>query len=346
MKTLLLIGDEKDFDTFKKIRKQSIFFYKSHIKFKSTDYESLLKKELPEIKTNEIIVFLCFPFNYWDQYIEPKKYKGVYGNKGFYTKFVKFWKIVEKKIKQNYSNNKITYVNHPKNLAIDRDKELTSKVVSKGGVLIAKQFKTRKLSEVIGLIEKGHKLFIKVRYGSMGKGITYLEKGRWMTNFRFRKGKIHCKKSDYGWSFVNITNKKDFLNQILKKDIIVEEAIDPLLIKCRKFDLRMYIFKNKVLYTYGRSTEVRNITTNISQGARGEKLSFEKTLPKKQLESAKKSAIKALKALGLNFGGVDIMLCSDKRTAKFIEINAFPGFPRIRRYNLSRFLIREIIKEY
>ena len=70
------------------------------------------------------------------------------------------------------------------------------------------------------------------------------------------------------------------------------------------------------------------------------------TLPKKQLEFAKKSAIKAIKALGLNFGGVDMMLCADHKTAKFIEINAFPGLPRTRRFNLAKFLIKGNIKEY
>ncbi|MFH2027821.1 MAG: YheC/YheD family protein [Nanoarchaeota archaeon] len=346
MKTLLAIGDLKDWDTFKKLYKQRRFFYKSDIKFKKLEYDDLLNNKFPKINTDEIIIFLFFPFEYWDKYIEPKDYKGVYGNKEFYKKFKEFWKLLENKLKQAYPDKKITYINHPKNLAKDRDKEITKTIVAKAGVLIPKQFHTRKLDDILNSLDQGYKLFLKVRFGSMGKGITYLEKGRWMTNFRFKKGKIICKRSDYGWTFIDITDKKQLLKEILKQDIVVEEAINPLLIKGRKFDLRMYVFRNKVLYTYGRSNDAKAVTTNISQGAIGERLGFEKTLPRKQLEFAKKSAIKAIKAIGLKFGGVDIMPCADRKTAMFIEINAFPGFPRVRRFNLSRHLINEIKKTY
>jgi len=345
-KTLLVIGDNKDFDTYCKLIRQKRFLYGSSIILRHIDYFSLLANKLPEIKTKEIIIFPCFPFEYWDRYIEPKSYKGVYGPKSFVAKFSVFWKKVDKQLKNKYLNNNLRFINELNRLALDRDKEKVKSLVSKGGVSVPKKYTTRSSKEILKLLSSGKKLFIKVRYGSMGKGITYLENKRWSTNFRFRKGKIVSRKSDYGWSFINCTGNVAFLKELLKQEIIIEEAIDSLLVKGRKFDLRMYIYKNKVLYSYGRSTKKEAISTNISQGAIGEKSSFEKILPKKQLEKAKKQAIISLRSLGLKFGGVDMMLCSDRKNVKFIEVNTFPGFPRVRRFNLSKYLFREIIKEY
>jgi len=346
IKTLLVLGDDKDFDTYCKFIKQIRFFYKSVISVKNIDYFSLLANKFPNITTKEIIVFPCFPFEFWDKYIEPRNYKGVYGHKAFYTKFQKFWRVIEKILKKEYKGKKLYYINDLKKLVLDRDKETVKTTVSKYGISVPKKYSTRKLEDILKLINKGKKLFIKVRFGSMGKGFTYVEKDRWITNFRFKTGKIMSRKSDYGWTFVNYTGKKDFLKELLKQEIIIEEAIDSLLIKNRKFDLRFYVYKNKVLYSYVRTAASDAITTNISQGARGEKAGFVNKLPKNQLQLAKKQAIISIKALGLNFGGVDIMFCSDKKNIRFIEVNTFPGFPKVKRFNLSKYLIKEIISDY
>ena len=76
-KTLLILGDEKDFDTYLKLINQKRFFYRSPIKVRHIDYSSLLKNKLPSISSNEIIIFPCFPFYYWDKYIEPKNIEHV-----------------------------------------------------------------------------------------------------------------------------------------------------------------------------------------------------------------------------------------------------------------------------
>ncbi|GAG51692.1 unnamed protein product, partial [marine sediment metagenome] len=98
----------------------------------------------------------------------------------------------------------------------------------------------------------------------------------------------------------------------------------------------------KVLYMYPRSNNEKNITTNVSQGGRSETMSFLKGIRGELIKKAEKTAVRAAAALGLNFTGVDIMLDPYRQEAVVIELNAFPGFPKMRRFNLVRYLIAEI----
>jgi len=342
MKTLLAVGDMEDWDSYKKFIKQRKYCNKYNLKLKLLSYTDALRGKFPKISTKDIIIFYFFPFNYWDRNIESKRYKGVYGNKTFYTKFKKFWKQIDSKITRNYSGNTLFYVNPPGKVHIDRDKEHTKQILSKSGLKVSTEFSARDVNKILQLLEHGKKLFIKVRYGSMGKGITYLEKGRWLTNFRFRENKILSRKSDYGWTFIDITNNKKFLKQLLKADIIIEEGISPYLLAGRKFDFRAYVCFGKVLYLYPRSNESISVTTNISQGAIGESQTFLERIPKKLYDISLDAAIRAAKAMRLNSCGVDIMPNSDGTSVTVIEANAFPGFPKIKSFNLARYLIKEI----
>ena len=91
--TILTIGDKVDFDTYMKSDREKESFIKLGFNYVTTDYRHVLKADLPEIMTKKVIVFLFFPFYYWNRHIEHKRYKGVYGNKTFYNKFSKFWKV-------------------------------------------------------------------------------------------------------------------------------------------------------------------------------------------------------------------------------------------------------------
>ncbi|MBW2984170.1 hypothetical protein KY361_03590 [Candidatus Woesearchaeota archaeon] len=345
MKTLLAVGELRDWDSYKKFYRQRRLFSKYGFRFKSVDYADILKDKLPKIKAREVVIFFFFPFTYWDKKIETKIYKGVYGNVSFYNKFKEFWKIIYDKINSFYPDKRIFYVNHPAGISLDRDKEATKKLLSGRGVQVSKPYFTRDLDKITGLLDQGKKLFVKVRYGSMGKGITYLEKDRWFTNFRFRSGRIISKKSDYGWTFKEITGNKRFLRELLKQDIIIEETVNPWLLKGRKFDLRLYVCFGKVLYIYPRSNDTKEITTNISQGATGENSKFLHSIPPRIIEEAVKNAIKATKAMNLNFAGVDIMPNVDCKSVTVIEVNTFPGFPKVRKFNLAKYLIREIVSQ-
>jgi len=345
LKTLLAIGDKKDFDSFKKFYGQRKLFKKHEFYFKAADYDSALNSNLPQVKTKHLIVLLFFPFNYWEKDIETKRSKDVYGSRAYFLKFKKFWREIDKILGDFYSDKKIHFVNSPNNIYLGRDKEATKSVLAAAGVPVPRHHFTRDYKKVIEMVDNSQKLYLKVRYGSMGKGITYLEKDRWLTNFRFKNGKIVSKKSDYGWTFIDVTGKRKFLKELMRQDIIIEDAINPFLLKGRMFDLRVYVGFGKVLYIYPRSNECEKITTNISQGARGEDKKFVHSIPPRILNETIKNAVRATKAMGLGFAGVDIMPNNGNSKVTVIEVNSFPGYPKTRRFNLAKHLIKEIVKQ-
>ncbi len=175
----------------------------------------------------------------------------------------------------------------------------------------------------------------------MGKGITYLEKAQWQTNFDVRRNKIANIHSDYGWVFKDVTGNVSFLRELLEKDVIVEEAVDPLRINGRIVDFRVYGFLDKVLYIYPRKGQTGSITTNISQGAKGSPR-LRSTLSGVTIKKIEDQVILSLKALNLNFAGVDVMLNKNKTKAYVVDVNMFPGFPKINTFNIPYSLTKKI----
>ena len=344
--SVLVLGDESDWDSYQKFCRQ-LQKHSGKLNWVTATYGLLEKNKLPLIESDIIIIYLFFPFAYWDKHIENEGYKGVYGNVEFYDKFRVFWSDIHRTLEKVYQDKKIYFINHPLKVAIDRDKEVTKTILSENGVNVPISYYTRDYRDILRLINReSKKLFLKVRYGSMGKGITYLEKGSWRTNFRFEwfwktGGKIISPHSDYGWTFIDVTNNVKFLKEILTKDIVVEEAIDSYKLDGFIFDLRLYILYDQVLYVYPRVNEKDAVITNISQGGRAGASSLLKKLPEHIIDRAVRSAVKTIKIVGVDFAGVDVMICKDLKVY-VVELNAFPGFPKVGRFNLSKRIIQQI----
>ncbi|MBA7485421.1 hypothetical protein ES707_20967 [subsurface metagenome] len=341
-KTLLAIGDIGDWDSYAKFHKKRRLLKEHEFGFVAADYDAVLNDDLPAITSKTIVILLFFPFVYWDRHIEPRSYAGVYGNRRFYAKWKKFWRVVAGKLRRHYKGKKIHFVNSPENIPPERDKQLTKEILAAAHVPTPRSYRTTSTRTILRLLRQGKPLFIKVRYGSMGKGITYLEEQKWLTNFCFRGGRILNRHSDYGWRFRNVTGNERFLRQLLKEDVVIEEAVPRWLIRGVHFDLRALVFFGRILYMIPRSNVGQNVTTNVSQGARPWTMSFLEGISEELIGKARTTAVRATRALGLNFAGVDIMLDPHRQAPIVIELNAFPGFPKVRTFNLAKSLITEI----
>ena len=341
-KTLLAIGDRKDWDSYLKFYRQRRLLKRQRFDFAATDYDSILSGDLPAVASKTLVIFLFFPFVYWDRHIEPKRYPGLYGSRRFYSQWKTLWKTVAGKLKRHYGDRTVHFINSPENIPVERDKQATRRVLARAGIRTPRSYRARSLRAVLDLLRKGTNLFVKVRYGSMGKGITYLEEGKWYTNFGFRGGRILNRHSDYGWRFRDVTGNRAFLRQLLSEDVVIEEAVPRWLVRNMQFDLRFLVFYGKILHEYPRSNAVQNVTANVSQGARSETMAFLKGIRRDLIERARTAAVKATRALGLNFAGVDIVLDPHRQEPTVIEVNGFPGFPKVRTFNLARYLITEI----
>jgi len=339
--TVIAIGDAVDYDSFEKFRKGRSCFSRAGFRFAATGYKELLNGGLPKVRTAKIIVFYFFPFVYWNRHIEHKRYKGLYGNLTFYRKFMAFCRKVQNIVANSYGEKEVTFVNNPVDCAYYRDKAHMKKALECAGVPVPKRCHAKGIESIMRGLEKGRKYFIKPRCGSMGKGITYLRWEDWRTNFRLRKNRIISLKSDKGWKFRSVTGNRSFLRSIIKKDVIIESAIDLLVLNKMKTDLRIYTFFSKVLYIYPRSNEMDSVTTNISQGGKGDPNLLDK-IPEHLVKKARQTAVKTSKSLGFGLAGVDVIIDRDLHDVYVVDVNAFPGFPKRRTYNMASEVAEEL----
>ena len=341
--TILAIGDRVDFDSFKKLEREKNTFIKRGFEYKSTSYGKFFNGKLPVIETSKVIVFLFFPFYYWDKYIEHKDYRGIYGSRTFYSKFLRCCELIENIIDDSLFDKEILYINEPKLCGVYRDKLILKKKFHDAGISQPVLHNFSSVKEIEKYLNSGKALFLKPHCGSMGKGITYLSWSGWHTNFIFKNSRIISKRADYGWKFIDVTGNRGFVSQLIKKDILIEDAVDPPILDSSKVDLRIYTFFDKIVYIYPRRNSLDKITTNISQGGVGDP-ELLKILPKRLIENAKKEALKVTKTLGLGFAGIDIMPGRNLKDVYVLDVNTFSGFPRRKTFNLAKYMCQELVR--
>ena len=339
--TILTIGDSVDFDSFKKFDKERRYILAQGLDYVSMDYETFFKKRRLEVSSKKVFVVTFFPFKYWNKYIECKKYKGLYGNLLFLKKFARFCDDVTRRVEKLLPGKRIKFVNDPRVTSAYRDKVVVMEKLAAAGVKVPPRIRAKGVRNIKDMLLNGKKIYVKPRCGSMGKGITFLEKDRWQTNFTVRDGKIIQRCSDYGWKFSDITGNVKFLQNLIRGDFIMEEAITPFNIGDNKIDLRVYACFGKVLYIYPRKNSKNAVTTNISQGGKGSPAILRR-IPKGTLDKIRKQVRKTMRVLDLDLAGIDVILDKDLKNAYVIDVNMFPGFPKRRTCNLARSIISQL----
>lgn len=336
-KTFLSVGHIDKSYAFRQFCKYGHRLHSYRFRFVQCGYEAITRGPKPRIDSDILVVLFFFPYGYWDQNIEPPQYKGVYGNKAFYLKFRDYWRVINSRMARLYPGSTVCFVNSPRNIFQDRDKERTKRILSKANVCTPRSYSTRDPAAVLKLIERGTRLYVKVRYGSMSKGITYLNCERWLTDFTFQHGKLTPQRPDYGWASRDVTNDYRFLRKLLENDIIIEEEVPPFRVDQTAFYLRVVVCYGSAINTYVRYHPVGTLLKEI-RSKYGNPRMLSK-VPAPTMEQCKSEAVRATNVMGLNLAGVDVMF--DPITGKpvVIELNAFPGFPEKLRPPLANSLI-------
>lgn len=330
-KTLIAIGDPSlrkytETSSFSRFRKHPQLSKIKKIDFILLSYRSLFLGKLPKTTTDCIIVLFFFPYIHWNKNIEIYNDGKIYGDNSFGRMFNDFFDKADKRLRQAYKDKKIIYVNSPYGIKNDRDKKIAKKILKKNKIPTPKLYDIRSTKGVLKLLNKGNNIFVKPRFGAMGKGISYLTSSKWITNFTCTDSVIISPVYDYRWEFNEVTGNLNFLNNLLNTGAICEQAIESPIIRGRKFDLRIYVIYGKVPYIYARSAQKDKFVTNWSQGGKIEKGSFLSKIPQNKLKEAERLALKTAKALKMNFCGVDIIFSGRFKKAYVLEAQSFPSY--------------------
>ncbi len=337
IKTLIVIGDpmmslkrfEPSLDRFMGCRQ---LLNRRGIRMIFITYDDAFCGRLPDVITKKVDVLLFFPYNYWNDHIERyDRDSRIYGDTSFGSDFKDYLKGIARIIRSRYAGKSLSFINSPDACINDRDKLKTSVILRRAGIKSPEIFKVCDAAGFRKLLRAQGALYVKPRYGAMGKGITYANLSGVYTNFHLKSKKIAHRMYDYNWRPVRVPDRHcdAFIETLISRGFIFQKAVEPLVFKRRKFDIRVYaVFKNTP-YLYAKSAPEKSFITNWSQGGRIEKKAFlNSALSEAETENIKSMSIKAAKAIGLSFAGIDIIIDRHTRVINVLEIQSFPGYER------------------
>jgi len=190
-RTLLAIGDlmmtpHATASSIQRLILRSHILDNRKINFRAVTYDDLASGRLPIINTKNLKIMLFFPYTYWNNHIERyDKDERIYGDGIFGNEYTRFFNSVNKILSRRYRKNNLSFVNPPLSCALDRDKEQTYRELKKRKILTPRAYSVRDVSQIDRVLAKGRDMYIKPVFGSMGKGITYLNGKDCYTNFAF-----------------------------------------------------------------------------------------------------------------------------------------------------------------
>jgi ribosomal protein S6--L-glutamate ligase len=180
----------------------------------------------------------------------------------------------------------VPVVNHPYTLLLARDKYTSLRLLASRGLPVPKTVVTEDPYEALHLVEQWGKAVIKPLAGTMGLGSFMV-------------------------SDVDTAYRVLELIASLRQPIYVQEYVE----KKGNRDIRVFVVGDMVVAAAYRIARPGTWKTNVAQGARTE--------PAKIPPEVEELAIKAARALGLCYAGVDIAETSEGSYVIF-EVNASP----------------------
>jgi glutathione synthase/RimK-type ligase-like ATP-grasp enzyme len=264
-------------------------------------------------------IILFFPYKLWDRFVETSD--ELYGVRGFKANISKLKTHLNERLEQVFPE--ALYVNKPCVFALERDKAETKDLLRRHSVSVVPDV-PKDILAIKDELKNGNCVYVKVRYGSMGKGITRLEEGKWLTNFRYEDGEIKNHPSDFEWRTVDVTENYSFLEKLLTEDVLVEQGVEPPRDLGSKFDIRGVFVYAKLAELYGRASN-DPLITNLSQGGGClESSDLIDLIGISKLTEAVQQMHDANRVIGTNLLGVDLTFDRDLNPY-VMEVNSFPG---------------------